>query len=426
MKFHNIKFNLKGYDRVIAIHKLKKSIDKFGDKTGRKNALLNTIRKKDFLGNSFIDLKINKLEQKEPKHSIRIHLLNKNFQNDFNYKNGGLTENDKINSSQIKHLLNNDKIKVENETQSNSYDEKIKKNDFFLRNNNRYDSNYNSSSLNNNSNNNKGNDYLFLNLNQGMRNNSTLRKNKTYNHFYNLLNNNDNSSKNKSENIFKNKEKIINIKNSLFNYNSNNTMHNSILYKKILFSNKNIAHKFKYGPKQKIKLNCKLVNLGGGSLSTGNINQKKPSIKNRTLFCTKYNSSKMKLTKIKVSKTQNDLFDKYYESRNTEEKNSLNNNTKNFGQQTINDYYLNLRNRWDLTRNFNLYKRIPSYIRLPNINKVSFPNDILKSENNEIGFNYDNYCNNYFYLKDSKNQSINKIYMINPFIRNKIISSLIV
>jgi len=337
-----------------------------------------------------------------------------------------LTENDKINSSQIKHLLNNDKIKVENETQSNSYDEKIKKNDFFLRNNNRYDSNYNSSSLNNNSNNNKGNDYLFLNLIQGMRNNSTLRKNKTYNHFYNLLNNNDNSSKNKSENIFKNKEKIINIKNSLFNYNSNNTMHNSILYKKILFSNKNIAHKFKYGPKQKIKLNCKLVNLGGGSLSTGNINQKKPSIKNRTLFCTKYNSSKMKLTKIKVSKTQNDLFDKYYESRNTEEKNSLNNNTKNFGQQTINDYYLNLRNRWDLTRNFNLYKRIPSYIRLPNINKVSFPNDILKSENNEIGFNYDNYCNNYFYLKDSKNQSINKIYMINPFIRNKIISSLIV
>ena len=134
----------------------------------------------------------------------------------------------------------------------------------------------------------------------------------------------------------------------------------------------------------------------------------------------------MKLTKIKISKTQNDLFDKYYDIYNMEEKDSLNNSRKNFGQQTINDYYIDLRNRWNLTRNYNLYKRIPTYIRLPNINKVSFPNDKLKSENTDFGFNYDNYSNNYFYLKDSKNQSINKIYMINPFIRNKIINSLIV
>ena len=420
MKYHNIKFNLKGYDRVMAIHKLEQSIDKFGDKSGRKNALLNTIRKKNIIGNSFIDLKINKLEKKEPKHSVKIHLLNKNFQNDFNYKNGGYTEDDKINSSQIKKLLINDKIKVENETQSNSYDEKIKKNDFFSQNNKKDGFNNNFSSLNNNFCNNKDNENLFLNLFQGMRNFYTLRKNKTYNHFYNILSNNDNSTNNKIGNIFTDKEKIMNIKNSSINYQK------SILNKKILFTNKNIAHKFKYGPKPKIKLNCKLVNLGGGSLSTGNINQKKPSIKNRTLFCTKYNSSKMKLTKIRVSKTQNDLFDKYYDSFTLEEKDSQNKNRQNFGQQTINDYYFNLRNRWNLTRNYNLYKRIPTYIRLPNINKVSFPNDNLKSENTDFGFNYDNYCNNYFYLKDAKNQSINKIYMINPFIRNKIISSLIV
>jgi hypothetical protein len=425
MKYHNINFNLKGYDKVIAIHKLKQSIDKFGDKSGKKNALLNTIRKKNIMGNSFLDLKINRLEQKELKHSVRIHLLNKNFQNDFKYKNEGYTENDKNNSSQIKKLLNNDKIKIENETLNNSYDEKIKKNNFFSENNKKDDSNNNFSSLNNNSINNKGKDYLCLNLFQGMKKFYTLRKNKTYNHFYYLLNNNDSSASSQFGRIFTDKDKIINIQNSPINYNSNSGTHKSMLYKKILFTNKNIAHKFKYGPKPKIKINCKLVNLGGGSLSTGNINQKKPSIKNRTLFRTKYNS-KIKLTKIKISKTQNDLFDKYYESCNMEEKDSLNNCRKNFGQQTINDYYLNLRNRWNLTRSSNLYKRIPTYIRLPNINKVSFPNDKLKSENTDFGFNYDNYSNNYFYLKDSKNQSINKIYMINPFIRNKIINSLIV
>ena len=426
MKYHNIKFNLKGYDRVIAIHKLKQSIDKFGDKSGRKNALLNTIRKKNIIGNSFIDLKINKLDQKEPNHSVRIHLLNKNFRNDFNYKNGGYTENDKINSSQIKKLLNNDKIKIENETQSNSYEETIKKNDFFSQINKRDDSNNNFSSLNNNYIKNKDNENLFLNLFQGMRNFYTLRKNKTYNHFYNILNNNDNSTSNKIGSIIIDKEKIMSIKNSPNNYNNNNIANQSILYKRILFTNKNIAHKFKYGPKPRIKLNCKIVNLGGGNFSTGNINQNKTSIKNRTFFCKKYNSSKMKLTKIKISKTQNDLFDKYYDIYNMEEKDSLNNSRKNFGQQTINDYYIDLRNRWNLTRNYNLYKRIPTYIRLPNINKVSFPNDKLKSENTDFGFNYDNYSNNYFYLKDSKNQSINKIYMINPFIRNKIINSLIV
>ena len=199
MKYHNIKFNLKGYDRVIAIHKLKQSIDKFGDKSGRKNALLNTIRKKDIIGNSFIDLKISKLDQKEVKHSVRIHLLNKNFRNDFNYKNGGYTENEKINSSQIKKLLNNDKIKIENDTQSNSYEEKIKKNDFFSQINKKDDYNNNFSSLNNNYIKNKDNENLFLNLIQGMRNINTLRKNKTYNHFYNILNNNDNSTSNKLE-----------------------------------------------------------------------------------------------------------------------------------------------------------------------------------------------------------------------------------
>lgn len=426
MKYHNIKFNLKGYDRVMAIHKLKQSIDKFGDKSGRKNALLNTIRKKNIIGNSFIDLKINKLELKEPKNSVRIHLLNKNSQNDFNYKNGGFTENDKINSSQIKKILNNDKIKVENETQSNSYDEKIKKNDFFAQNKIKDDPNYNFSSLNYNFNNNNRNEYLFLNLIQRMRNFYTLRKSKTYNHFYNLLSINDNSSSNKIGSLFIDKEKIMNIKNSEINYSNNSDIHKNIFFKKILFTNKNIAHKFKYGPKPKINLNCKLVNLGGGSLSTGDINHNKPNIKNRTLFFMKYNSSKMKLTKIKVSKTQNDLFDKYNESCNMEEKDNLNNSRKNFGQQTINDYYINLNNKWHITKNSNFYKRIPSYIRLPNINKVSFPNDNLKSENSDLGFNYDYYYNNYFFLKDSKNQSINKIYMINPFIRNKIISSLIV
>ena len=40
----------------------------------------------------------------------------------------------------------------------------------------------------------------------------------------------------------------------------------------------------------------------------------------------------------------------------------------------------------------------------------------------DCGQNLDFYNNNnYFYVKDLEKQSINKFYMVNPFIRNKII-----
>ena len=51
-------FHFKGYDRVIAIHKIKKSINKFGDKLGKKNNILKNIKRQDALGKIFVNLTI--------------------------------------------------------------------------------------------------------------------------------------------------------------------------------------------------------------------------------------------------------------------------------------------------------------------------------------------------------------------------------
>ena len=53
-------FELKGYDRVRAIFKLRKSINKFGDKLGKKNHILNIILKNNITNNKFIDLNITR------------------------------------------------------------------------------------------------------------------------------------------------------------------------------------------------------------------------------------------------------------------------------------------------------------------------------------------------------------------------------
>lgn len=416
MKCHSIKFNLRGYDKVKAIYKLKQSIIKFGDKSGRKSSLLNSLIKKGKISKEFSDLSINNILPSSTKYNntIKINLKNKQIlDNDNDYKKERAVEDEKINTKIIKNLLIEKNLK-ENEVKNNSFDDNSKQSNKQILVNTLF-------TLNNN--NNKKNDNSFSNFIQNsVRNFYNINKNKTCNKIFNNLLNKAYSPINKKENNLIDKETSIN-KKILKNNSSNN-----ILYKKILFRNKNIFNQFRnmnLGKKPKININYKILKLSR-NLSTYDIIQKNSNIKNRKIFYKKYKKTKeMKLTKIKMSKTQNDIFENTKsESYNKEDNLNKTNGKKNFGQQTINENYPIKRIKFPLLVNINNYRRIPTYIRIPNINRISFPQNSFKSENSSSGVNLDYYDSNYFYLKDLRNKSINKIYMINPFIRNKIISDL--
>ena len=416
MKCHSIKFNLRGYDKVKAIYKLKQSIIKFGDKSGRKSSLLNSLIKKGKISKEFSDLSINNILPSSTKYNntIKINLKNKQIlDNDNDYKKERAVEDEKINTKIIKNLLIEKNLK-ENEVKNNSFDDNSKQSNKQILVNTLF-------TLNNN--NNKKNDNSFSNFIQNsVRNFYNINKNKTCNKIFNNLLNKAYSPINKKENNLIDKETSIN-KKILKNNSSNN-----ILYKKILFRNKNIFNQFRnmnLGKKPKININYKILKLSRNS-STGDIIPKNSNIKNRKIFYKKYKKTKdMKLTKIKMSKTQNDIFENTKsESYNKEDNLNKTNGKKNFGQQTINENYPIKRIKFPLLVNINNYRRIPTYIRIPNINRISFPQNSFKSENSSSGVNLDYYDSNYFYLKDLRNKSINKIYMINPFIRNKIISDL--
>lgn len=416
MKCHSIKFNLRGYDKVKAIYKLKKSIIKYGDKSGRKSSLLNSLIKKGKISKEFSDLSINNILPSSTKYNntIKINLKNKQIlDNDNDYKKERAVEDEKINTKIIKNLLIEKNLK-ENEVKNNSFDDNSKQSNKQILVNTLF-------TLNNN--NNKKNDNSFSNFIQNsVRNFYNINKNKTCNKIFNNLLNKAYSPINKKENNLIDKETSIN-KKILKNNSSNN-----ILYKKILFRNKNILNQFRnmnLGKKPKININYKILKLSRNS-STGDIIPKNSNIKNRKIFYKKYKKTKdMKLTKIKMSKTQNDIFENTKsESYNKEDNLNKTNGKKNFGQQTINENYPIKRIKFPLLVNINNYRRIPTYIRIPNINRISFPQNSFKSENSSSGVNLDYYDSNYFYLKDLRNKSINKIYMINPFIRNKIISDL--
>ena len=416
MKCHSIKFNLRGYDKVKAIYKLKQSIIKFGDKSGRKSSLLNSLIKKGKISKEFSDLSINNILPSSTKYNntIKINLKNKQIlDNDNDYKKERAVEDEKINKKIIKNLLIEKNLK-ENEVKNNSFDDNSKQSNKQILVNTLF-------TLNNN--NNKKNDNSFSNFIQNsVRNFYNINKNKTCNKIFNNLLNKAYSPINKKENNLIDKETSIN-KKILKNNSSNN-----ILYKKILFRNKNKFNQFRnmnLGKKPKININYKILKLSRNS-STGDIIPKNSNIKNRKIFYKKYKKTKdMKLTKIKMSKTQNDIFENTKsESYNKEDNLNKTNGKKNFGQQTINENYPIKRIKFPLLVNINNYRRIPTYIRIPNINRISFPQNSFKSENSSSGVNLDYYDSNYFYLKDLRNKSINKIYMINPFIRNKIISDL--
>ena len=418
MKSKTPSFHLKGYERVMAIHKIKQSINKFGDKLGKKHNILNNIKRKNNFGGDFIKLSINTINRKEKRQSLKLNLLNKKIQNnEEEYKNGkneNLLNNNinKEEDSSFKIISGEEKIKLENDNEilNSSYDCRLKEADIFPYNkkgiiNKLLINNF--STLNRNRNKNIDFSYLIEN----MKKSGSIKKNKTYNNFFSSLINNQGSP---IEKTFKyaNQDQIANL----------NTKYNNTKYNNLLDTNKKIIPKLrdlKLGTKHiKMKLNCKILKLGR-NFSTGNINQNNTTIKTRNLFYNKYQKKKaMKLKKIKFSKSQSELIDNESSSYNRGEKFIAKYNTKNFGQQTPN-CNMNKTN----TLNFNLLK-IYSYIRLPNINRINYPEKNLHLDNNDFGVNFDFYNNNYFYLKDLKNQSINKIYMINPFIRNRIINYL--
>lgn len=418
----NLNFNMKGYDRVRAIYKLKQSINKFGDKLGRKNKLLNKIKRKDKIGHNFINLTINKMPPKDIRPSFTIDILNQKFVDiTEDSKNDLSKEEQKAKEEMIESLLNDENIKNENDVLNNSYEYKLKETDLFSQSNQKESNNQILIHDFSNSKNNKNKEFTYLNIIQSMKNFNTVRKNKTYNNdFYNILNKRI-SPINKNDYKFQNRKIIIKSK----FLNGNNTEKNK--YNKIIFHNKKIIPKFrslKLGTKPKMKLNYNVIKLGK-NFSIGNIRQNELSIKTRLLFYNKYKKKKeMKLTKIKTSKSQNDIFEAESDSYNSG--GGVSDCTKNFGQQTMNGNYLSKKYNLPISININVFKRIPSYIRLPNINRVSFPKDNLIKNKSDCGINFDYYNknNNYFYLKDIKNNSTNKIYMINPFIRNRIINNL--
>ena len=406
MKTKTPKFHLKGYERVMAIHKLKQSINKFGDKLGKKNKILNDIKRKSFISKDFIDLTINKINLDfEKRLPYKINLINKKIQNnEEDYKNETPIKKQRIKTGLISNTLKDENLKIDNEKDllNNSYDSKIKESDVF--------SNLNKSE---NSNNQISNEHTNINyLIQNLKNNNPLKKSKTYSDFNKLLKKDILSNEHKKQIDYQEPIPIIKplyIKNR----------------RKINYRNKTIIAQFrslKLGTKpMEMKLKCKVIkldkNISQDSIKKNILNDM--NIKKRILFYNKYKKTKdMKLTKIKVSKSKNDIFENEIFSYKKDKGDNIliKDNTKNFGQQTINGKL----NKTQLNH-FNLL-RIYSYIRLPNINRINYPHEKLNLDKN-CGINFDFYNNNYFYLKDIKNQSINKIFMINPFIRNRIINN---
>ena len=400
----NLNFNMKGYDRVRAIYKLKQSINKFGDKLGRKNKLLNKIQRKDKIGHNFINIIINKIPPKDIRPSFTKDILNKKFVDiTEDSKNDLSKEEQKVKEAFIESLLNDEIIKNENDVLNNSYEYKLKETDLFSQSNQKESSNQILIHDFSNSKNNKNKEFTYLNIIQSMKNFNIVRKNKTYyNNFYNTLNKGI-SPINKNDYKFQDHKGI---KKSKF-LNGNNIDKNK--YNKIIFHNKKIIPKFrslKLGTKPKMKISYNVIKLGR-NFSIGNIRQNELSIKTRILFYNKYKKKKeIKLRKIKTSKSQNDIFEAENDSYNNGIGVSIirSDNTKNFGQQTMNGNYLSKKYNLPISININAFKRIPSYIRLPNINRVSFPKDNLLKNKSDFAINFDHYNNNtnYFYLKDKK------------------------
>ena len=126
-------FALKGYDRVRAIYKLRKSINKFGDKLGKKTHILNIILKNNIINDKFIDLNITKFYPGTKPINFKNFLIkhNNNIQYSEEIKNSNncvdeiatTNQTNEIISSKI--FMNKDNLN-RNDKLDNASKEKIK------------------------------------------------------------------------------------------------------------------------------------------------------------------------------------------------------------------------------------------------------------------------------------------------------------
>ena len=390
----------KGYDRVRAIFKLRKSISQFGDKLGKKNKLLNNILKNNFITNKFNDLNITRFYPEAKPINFSNFLIRRS--NDLFYseeiKNSKMNfcKENEINAIIHRSIFKKDENLIKKEKLDNST-EKIKS---YI---SRKKEEQNNKSNNNNTRKKSIDNKIELHHNNNPKKLKyfyPILKNKKPSGFF-ISSNNDFHSVNISPR-YKNNN-IINLKkNKNININKDKVhitaLNNSNIYMSLY--NKNIIPKIKI-----LKLNTKKTsNEFQKSHSTNNIGNT-PHIKSRNMTGKKYNFKlQHKFKKINFRK-----------NKTIEESNTYNNNLLKSSENVINGNLISKGINTSMTRTFNFYKRkrIPSYIRLPKINLISLPQNETDLENNYIINNGS--FDNYILLKDLQNQIINKLYSIDIF-----------
>ena len=358
---------LKGYDRVRAIFKLRKNINKFGDKLGKKNMILNNILHKDLIGYKFMDLNITRFFPKEKKINFSNDLIKSQNPNPNSeeIKNNNNDEEQKLLIDQttkiiVKNLIKSKENKRKSETLSNSSEDKIK-NKYFTK-------IRNEKVINNNDNNGdsmKANSFKPKNIIQNYKLFHSSKNNKTSIEFYSPKRNHSfKSDYNISPKHFNKNFDIINLIQENENIQNqkplvNNSNINMSLYNKKIIPKIHIL---------KLRTNKNTIKLqkNYSTTSINHFNNIHP--KSRNSLPKKYKSrAETKMKKIKVIKHQSSNGES---SRST----NRNNNIDNIGK-TLNEIFINKGMNTSKTTSFNFFKRkrIPSYIRLPYINKILFP-----------------------------------------------------
>ena len=392
-------FQLKGYDRVRAIYKLKKDINKYGDKLGKKNNILKNILHKDLKSYIFMDLNITRLYPKTKPIHFSNDLI-KSKHNSDEVKNNGEQKLiiDQTTKTIITNALNNQENQGNSDYSNNSPKVKIK---------NKYFSKIKSEKNVLNDNKKIENDdsvkkKLFnkKNVNQNYKFFQQVNRNKTSNAFFSQSRTNiDKSCLNISPKKNKENPELINFIQRHENVQNQKLLVNTNNINMSLYNKKNI-------PKIQILKFKKNKNSISSNKSDSSINNDVPKMRTQTrnLNVKKYkNKSETKMKKIKVIKRENSQ-DKSLRSLNYEHSSFQNSG------QILNDTLINKGINTSMTASYNFYnkKRIPSYIRLPYINKISFPK-ISPNFGNIIMENNSNTKENNIFLKDEKKQIINKM-----------------
>lgn len=391
-------FQLKGYDRVRAIYKLKKDINKYGDKLGKKNNILKNILHKDLKSYLFMDLNITRLYPKTKPIQFSNDLI-KNKHNSDEVKNNSEQKLiiDQTTKTIITNALNNQENQGNSDYSNNSPKVKIK---------NKYFSKIKSEKNILNDNKKIENDdsvkkKLFnkKNVNQNSKFFQQVNRNKTSNAFFSQSRTNiDKSHLNISPKKNKENPELINFIQRHENVQNQKLLVNTNNKNMSLYNKKNI-------PKIQILKFKKNKNSISSNKSDSSFNNDAPKMRTQTrnLNVKKYkNKSETKMKKIKVIKRENSQ-DKSLRSLNYEHSSFQNSG------QILNDTLINKGINTSMTASYNFYnkKRIPSYIRLPYIDKISFPK-ISPNFGNILMENNSNIKENNIFLKDEKKQIINK------------------